>query len=490
MQNFFEQFNQTLGSSIVTLVGALLIFVIGWIIASIVGAGVHRLATTVNLNQRMNNSTGTQYDISKIASRIAFWFVFIMAVAAALSFLRLDAISAPFGNMINSVLLFIPNLIAAAVIGVIGWVVATVVRKLISTALNRTTLDEKLANEAGVTPMSENIASIAYWFILLMFLSMVLQKLGLDAMLTPINGMMNDIFAFLPKIFTAGLFFFVGYIVAKILRGIVTNLVASLNLQSIVQKAGIGDQFQLANVAGSLVYLVVMVVSIIMGLDALQIEVISAPATNMLNQIMSAVPHIIAASAILGITFFVVRFVVNIVKGLLENTGVNNLPARIGLQDILGSTRLTDVVGHLILFFAMLFATIAAADHLGFKPISELVSNFIEFGAQIILGAVILAIGFWLANVVATVVQRSQKGSTFLSNLVRVLIMGLVLAMGLRAMGIADSIVNLAFGLTLGSVAVAFALAFGLGGREAAARLLKRIQDKAEKELDEQNKAD
>lgn len=319
---------------------------------------------------------------------------------------------------------------------------------------------------------------------------MVLQKLGLDAMLTPINGMMNDIFAFLPKIFTAGLFFFVGYIVAKILRGIVTNLVASLNLQSIVQKAGIGDQFQLANVAGSLVYLVVMVVSIIMGLDALQIEVISAPATNMLNQIMSAVPHIIAASAILGITFFVVRFVVNIVKGLLENTGVNNLPARIGLQDILGSTRLTDVVGHLILFFAMLFATIAAADHLGFKPISELVSNFIEFGAQIILGAVILAIGFWLANVVATVVQRSQKGSTFLSNLVRVLIMGLVLAMGLRAMGIADSIVNLAFGLTLGSVAVAFALAFGLGGREAAARLLKRIQDKAEKELDEQNKAD
>ena len=62
--------------------------------------------------------------------------------------------------------------------------------------------------------------------------------------------------------------------------------------------------------------------------------------------------------------------------------------------------------------------------------------------------------------------------------------MGLVLAMGLKAMGIADSIVNLAFGLTLGAVAVAFALAFGLGGRDAAARLLKRIQDKAEHEAD------
>ena len=54
--------------------------------------------------------------------------------------------------------------------------------------------------------------------------------------------------------------------------------------------------------------------------------------------------------------------------------------------------------------------------------------------------------------------------------------------MGLRAMGIADSIVNLAFGLTLGAIAVAFALAFGLGGREAAGRLMSRWLDKIDKE--------
>ena len=60
--------------------------------------------------------------------------------------------------------------------------------------------------------------------------------------------------------------------------------------------------------------------------------------------------------------------------------------------------------------------------------------------------------------------------------------MGLVIAMGLKAMGIADSIVNLAFGLTLGSVAVAFALAFGLGGRQPAERLLGDLLDKAKAE--------
>lgn len=85
--------------------------------------------------------------------------------------------------------------------------------------------------------------------------------------------------------------------------------------------------------------------------------------------------------------------------------------------------------------------------------------------SSILLIAVILVIGFWLANVVANVVQRSEYNSSrWLANLVRILIMGLVIAMGLKAMGIADSIVNLAFGLTLGSVtvAIAFALAFGL----------------------------
>ncbi|MFZ2844582.1 MAG: hypothetical protein WAZ74_10930, partial [Psychrobacter sp.] len=91
----------------------------------------------------------------------------------------------------------------------------------------------------------------------------------------------------------------------------------------------------------------------------------------------------------------------------------------------------------------------------------------------------------WLANIIAGVVERSEQGSQFLANIVRVLIMGLVLAMGLKAMGIADSIVNLAFGLTLGAVAVAFALSFGLGGQEAASRFLRKMQDKMDREHDE-----
>jgi hypothetical protein len=205
----------------------------------------------------------------------------------------------------------------------------------------------------------------------------------------------------------------------------------------------------------------------------------------MLNKIMEALPNIFMAAAILIVTYYVVRMVANIIKGLLENTEVNRLPAKVGLQEMMGEKRVSDVVGYAIVFFAMLFAAVAAADLLGFEPISAIITMFIAFGANIILGAIILFIGFWLANIIAGVVERSEQGSQFLANIVRVLIMGLVLAMGLKAMGIADSIVNLAFGLTLGAVAVAFALSFGLGGQEAAARLLRKMQDKMDKERDE-----
>lgn len=481
MEQIFGQFTQSFGGQLSSILGAVIVFLLGWIVALILGAITHKLLAKMNVNQRMNSSTGKKTDLEQLFSRVVFWFVLIIAIAGALSLLNLNAISVPFANMINEVLSFLPRIIAAGILGLVGWVVATLVRTGITTALGATSLDEKLSAEAGVEPMSGNIANVFYWLILLLFLPLVLNALGLDGLLLPVQNMVDELLAFLPNLIAAGAIFVVGYIVAKILRGITTSVVSTLNIQSVAAKAGISDQTKLSSMAGMLVFLVVIIPFLIAALDALQIEAVSRPATNMLDQIMAAIPNVIAAAMILGVTYFVAKFVGNIVSGLLENTGINQLPSKMGLQDALGEYKVSSFVGTLIVFFAVLFASIEAANRLEFDRVSDLIALFINFGADILLGAVILMVGFWLANTLAAVVARSQEGSTWLANLVRVLIMGLVVAMGLRAMGIADSIVNLAFGLTLGAVAIAFALAFGIGGREAAARLLKNLQDKVEK---------
>ncbi|OLF36971.1 hypothetical protein BTW00_05130 [Psychrobacter sp. C 20.9] len=485
MNPMYTSFNGYLGGPIGSIIGAILIFIIGWLVALGIAALVRGVLSKVNLNQRMNSSTGKTYDLEGIISKIVFWFIFIIAISGALSQLNLNSISAPFANMVNQVLAFIPNLIGAIALGVIGWVIATVARTAINAALSKTTMDERLSTQAGVKPMSSTIADMVYWFILLVVLTMVLGQLELDGLFAPLTNMVDKIFSFIPNILIAGVVFVVGYIIAKVVRGIVTNLVSTFNVQELATKAGLSEQNSLPNIAGSLAFLVVIIPTIIAALNALKIDVIARPATNMLNKIMEALPNIFMAVAILFVTFYVVRMVANIVKGLLENTQINQMPAKVGLQETMGDKRISDLVAYAIIFFAMLFAAIAAADLLGFEPISAIITMFIAFGANIILGAIILFIGFWLANIIAGVVERSEQGSQFLANIVRVLIMGLVLAMGLKAMGIADSIVNLAFGLTLGAVAVAFALSFGLGGQEAAARFLRKMQDKMDRERDE-----
>lgn len=485
MNPMYTSFNGYLGGPIGSIIGAILIFIIGWLVALGIAALVRGVLSKVNLNQRMNSSTGKSYDLEGIISKIVFWFIFIIAISGALSQLNLNSISAPFANMVNQVLTFIPNLIAAIAVGVIGWVIATVARTAINAALAKTSMDERLSAKAGVKPMSSTIADMVYWFILLVVLTMVLGQLELDGLFAPLTNMVDKIFSFIPNILIAGVVFVVGYIIAKVVRGIVTNLVSTFDVQKLASKAGLSEQNSLPNIAGSLAFLVVIIPTIIAALNALKIDVIARPATNMLNKIMEALPNIFMAAAILIVTFYVVRMVANIIKGLIENTQINQLPAKVGLQETMGDKKISDLVSYAIIFFAMLFAAIAAADLLGFEPISAIIAMFIAFGANIILGAIILFIGFWLANIIAGVVERSEQGSQFLANIVRVLIMGLVLAMGLKAMGIADSIVNLAFGLTLGAVAVAFALSFGLGGQEAAARFLRKMQDKMDREHDE-----
>lgn len=378
----------------------------------------------------------------------------------------------------------VASIIAAILIGLVGWLFASIIRGLIAKALAKTRLDQKLSTNVGVKPMSGTIADIVYWFILLLVLTMVLDRLGLNGLFMPLTNMIDKTFSFIPNALLAVFVFFIGFVAARAVRGIVTNLVAGFNIQALATKAGINEKNSLPTIAGSLSFMLVIIPFTIAALDALKVEAISRPATNMLNKVLESLPNVFTAAAILVVTYYVVRMLAGIVKNILANTQIDALTAKLGLQSALGEKKVSDLVGCAILFFAMLFAGIAAADLLGFEAISGIIAMFIAFGSQIILGAVILTIGFWLAGIIAGVVERSEQGSKFLANIVRVLIMGLVLAMGLKAMGIADSIVNLAFGLTLGAVAVAFALAFGLGGRDAAARLLKRIQDKAEHEAD------
>jgi hypothetical protein len=181
----------------------------------------------------------------------------------------------------------------------------------------------------------------------------------------------------------------------------------------------------------------------------------------------------------------VASFASKLLANLLASVGFDTLPNRIGMAHAFEKVSASAVAGRVALFFTMLFATVEAAGQLGFVRVGEVVTTFIQFGGDVLLGSAIFVIGFLLANVAYEAIDRASGAKTKgLARVARYAILALVVAMGLRAMGIADDIVNLAFGLTLGSIAVAVALSFGLGGRDAAGKLMDHWLAKLRKDGD------
>lgn len=479
----FATFNDavaaSLGNHVPQIIGAIAILALGWILAVIARAATRRILQLLKVDTRITESTGTEVRTESALASGVFWLVMLATVIAVLNALDLAMLSNPFAQMMSDIIGYLPHLLAGTVLCVIAWLFATILRSLVTKAMAMTSLDERLSSAAGMAPMSQGVGNVLFWLVLLLFLPAILSAFRLHGVLEPVQDMFRGFVAMLPNLFGAALIAFVGYIVARVLRGLTINLMAAAGVDRINERIGLDTSIRVSQLLGTIVFIVVFVPSLIAALDALRIDAIARPTSLMLQRMVEAVPHIIAATAIILVAWYAARFAAKLLARLLESAGVDALPSKLGVEHALsGTTRPSHLVELLLVFFAMLFAIVEAANQLGFTQVREVVTGFLRFAGDIVLGGVILTIGFWLANLVhAAINKASGPHTTGLANIARIAILGLVIAMGLRAMGIANEIVHLAFALTLGAVAVAVALAFGLGGREAAAKLTQHWVD-------------
>lgn len=475
LTKMFDSLQATLGETLPMVIGALAILVVGWFIAVIIRAGVKKSLGLLHLNRRLNSSTGIDIQLESGIASTLYYVILLLVLMAFFNALKMETVSGPLQGLVGQVFAFAPKLVAGGALFLVAWVLATIMRTIVTRGLTGTTLGQKLGDEAGAVQVSESVGNVLYWLIILLFLPAILGALELHGLLAPVQGMVNQILAMLPNILAAGIIGFVGWFVAKIVRDLVSNLLAAAGTDRIGERAGLEGTITLSHLIALIVYILILIPALIAALQALKIEAITTPATQMLNSVMLAIPNLFAAAFILAIAFFVSRLVANLLSTLLGGIGFDGLPAKLGLGDMSqGENTPSNIIGKILIFFVMLFATVEAANRLGFSQLSDLVAMFIQFGGQVLLGMGIIAVGFWLSNLAYnTLLGLHGQGSASLANIARFAILGLVLAMGLKAMGIADDIVNLAFGLTLGALAVAVALSFGLGGREAAGRQME-----------------
>jgi hypothetical protein len=299
-----------------------------------------------------------------------------------------------------------------------------------------------------------------------------------DVIVDPFRNMINIVLEYAPRIITTLILLLVAWILAKVLRSIIRKALRASRVDRLLALGGFirdEQQFPFAHGVGTAVFWLVWLFFGLAILQVFGVEGIFDSVVVMFDKIFAVIPNIIGASIILVVFYLIARLLGRLVTKFLTSIHFNEILVKLGIarKPAEGAWTPAGIAGYLVLLLIMFFAVMTAADVLGFVMLSELVSQFTEFFALVILGVIILGIGIFLANLAANVV-RSRGRSPALVSSVRIFIMVLVVAIALRTMGFANDIVLLGFGLMLGTIAVATAIAFGFGGREIARELLSR----------------
>ncbi|NOZ01361.1 MAG: mechanosensitive ion channel [Deltaproteobacteria bacterium] len=487
MERIMDQLNSLVSGFAPSFLGAVLLLIVGglvaWSLANLLGVALRRTKMDIRLAKWIMGDPGRDRDVEKWSRRGMFWLLMIFVIMGILQVLGLTLAVGPLEGMLNTVFEFLPRIAAGAILLVAAWVVATVLKLLLSKALAATGIDRKVSEKAELgdengLPLTRTISEAVYWLVFLLFLPAVLETLSLEGLLKPIQSLLDKVLTFLPNIATAALILVVGWFLARIVQRVVKNLLAALGADRFAEKIGIADALGsqgLSGAMGLVVYILILIPVLIASLNALALHAITVPASNMLDTILSAIPPLFGAALLMGIAYAVAHVISKLIGNMLAGVGFDSLMERLGFGGR-GEAQWgpSEVVARLILVAVLLFAGIEALRMIHFETLANLVNEFLVFAGHVILGLAIFGVGLYLANLAKKAIETSNSPqAALLATAARVSIVVLAGAVGLREMGVGKDIILLAFGLVVGAIAVASAIAFGIGGRDIARRKLE-----------------
>lgn len=497
MNNTTYNFN-TFMSWLPELLLAIVILVVGYILAKVLENVTRKALKKARLDERAgikkNEEKGEKWTPERIIGKVVFFGVLLLAFLIIFEFMNVPAITEPFSQIYEGFSGLIIGVIKAGLILLVAWVIATLLKKGIQMAghrLNLSKLMEKTGQEStsvNQTKWVDTVANIVFYLVLLLALPAVLDALGLRGVSGPFEDLLNSFLGFIPKLVAAALIFAIGYVVAKIVRDILTKFLEAAGLDRLAERFHLSDYVKgssLAKAIGTIVFIFIMIPVTISALEALDIRGISEPAIAMLNDVLVMIPDILVAIVLVLVGVFVAKWLKGVVVSLLENLGVNSLAQKMGFGERASSMSIAQVVGVIVQVIVILLFVSEALQVANLEFMASLATAIFAYLPMVIAALIILAVGFWLANMaerlVGSVLVDGAGQPSALRYVAKYAILGLVFFMAISQLGIAPMIVNTAFLLILGAVALAFGLAFGLGGRETAARYLK----KAERRIDE-----
>ena len=241
----------------------------------------------------------------------------------------------------------------------------------------------------------------------------------------------------------------------------------------------------LTKALSTLAYVLVLLPILLVAVETLGIQSIIHPVTDLLNTILSAIPNIIVAVILLGVGFIASKIIGELVTDLMNGTGINKYSETLRNKANV-NLDLAGLTGQAVSFVIGLLFFVEALNALNLDILNTVGAAIVAYIPSVVVAGIIAVLAFMLAEFVASLIRKSTSGN-LTANLVKSLIYVFAGFMILDQLNFATSIVNQAFIMIMGALAVAFALAFGLGGRDFARKQLEKADEKIEKETNNQN---
>lgn len=407
-----------------------------------------------------------------------------------------------FGNLIS----FLPNVIKALLLFLLAWAIAVVAKKIVKKILLKFNLDRTLSK--GKTPADpaygkdrvENIAQIAYFLVFILFIPSILDSLNMRSVSAPISNMMDKLLGFIPNLIGAGIILFIGYFIAKVIRDLVFSILQTINIDKWYNKItpDFADstststnvsQVQkntLAKVLSNVLFGIILIPVITVALETLNIATLTGPIVIVLNKVLNMIPNVFVAIILIILGYYIAKFIGQILTALLsrmgiqkvyswldDNTETNNIP----------KFDLASIIGNVVKALIILFITVEALRIIRLEVLNTIGTAIIAYIPLLLSGFIIIGVGVFAGYFVEGFIRKYSRGG-FAGAIAKYIIIVFAVFMTLEQIKFASTIVSTAFLLVLGALSVAFAIAFGVGGREFAKRQLERL----EKKIDEEEK--
>lgn len=309
------------------------------------------------------------------------------------------------------------------------------------------------------------------------------------------KGAIETIVNFIPNLISAILLLLLAWIIAVVVKNIIVKGLNALGVDKWLERKGLvnnrphdGQQGKrsesegLIRTLGKLAYFLVFLLFLPPVFDALGMKSVSEPIKGMMNSVFEFAPRIIVAVIILVLGLFIAKMLGSLVKNLLASLNVSRFNHYVNFgKNSRDGIDIPEATGWIITVLIGLFFVVQALTTVNLEILNGIGKAIIGYLPLVISGLIILGLGLIGGNILAKLVRRGT-GHTLLAQVVKYLLIIVAVFMTLDQLNFAQSIVNVAFLLILGAVAVAFAIAFGVGGKEFAKKQMEKLSNKIEKE--------